>query len=115
MHLELDGKNLKNITDVIDALCKQCPGCASAKVKNISSLRDFIADKMQAVEIRWHNADLSKVIMVRKSDIPLDKLPKDGSNMMRDIILDLVYEEISLYEKVVLGFSLNENITIIDL
>ena len=42
---------------------------------------------------------------MRASDVPLDELPDGGSNMMREIVLDLVYAQVSLYDKITRAFA----------
>ena len=55
--------------------------------------------------VHWQSAARSRTTQVRASDVPLDELPDGGSNMMREIVLDLVYAQVSLYDKITRAFA----------
>ncbi len=96
--IKIDGKRISSekdfVSDLLNGLSLNNDG-----MELISELRTYLLENKTKAVIRWINSQDSGVLMVRKSDVPIDELPKDGSLMQREIILDLIWTKQSLLEK----------------
>lgn len=113
LKIEIDGDEIDNVEAFIRECCQHL-SCDNNRVPDLSSLNSIIEEYDDLIKIIWYNSERSKTRLVRNSDVPLDKLPDGGSNMMREIVLALVYEKISLFEKVSRALSQSPRVKISD-
>lgn len=96
--ITIDGKKISSekdfVSDLSDAL-----NANHEKFELISELREYLSENKTKIVIHWINSLDSQSLLVRKSDVPIHELPKDGSPMQREIILDLIWAKQSLLDK----------------
>jgi hypothetical protein len=110
--ISIDGNNIKSEQEFVNTLLLGF-NIEEFNIKSIYELKNYLVKTNIKYKITWLNSCVSKELMIRKSDVPLKDLPKDGSLMLMDIVMDLVHAKISLYEKVNSEFRDASNIEII--
>lgn len=113
--IEIDGNALTSIEDFVREVCLQHPDFNDDELPDLPTLATLLKQSDEPIDILWRNAAKSKWLMVRKSDVPLDQLPEDGSTMMRDVLLALVWERISLFEKICHALANNPHVKVMAL
>lgn len=96
--IRIDGKRISSekdfVSDLSNALRIDKEG-----IELISELKKYLFENKTKAVIHWINSQDSEALMIRKSDVPIDELPQDGSLMQREIILDLIWTKQSLLDK----------------
>jgi len=98
--IKIDGMSIKSEKDFVDSIMS-CMGVVNWDIGLISELKNYLVDKNEKIKVVWLNSQKSKELMVRISDVPIEELTKDGSLMQRDILLELIWEKQSLYDKAI--------------
>ncbi|MCG8697712.1 MAG: hypothetical protein MI922_06625 [Bacteroidales bacterium] len=110
--IKIDGKAIKSEKDFVHGLTHFL-GIQGEGLTLISELKHYLSVSDDKIEITWSNYYESEQLMVRKSDVPVEELPKSGSLMQRDVILDLIWEKQSLADKAMELFKTMENVKIL--
>jgi RNAse (barnase) inhibitor barstar len=97
--IKIDGKQINSEKDFVSDLSNALK-IDDERFESISELRKYLSENKTKVLIYWANSQDSENLLVRKSNVPIDELPKDGSLMQREIILDLIWKKQSLLDKV---------------
>jgi len=98
--IKIDGMRINSEKDFVDSIMS-CMEVEHWDIGLIYELKNYLIDKNEKIKVVWLNSQKSKELMVRISDVPIEELPKDGSLMQRDIILELIWEKQSLFDKAI--------------
>jgi hypothetical protein len=77
----------------------------------LAALGERVAAAGVVCTVRWSGAGRARSIQVRRSDVPLSELPAGGSNMMREVVLELIHATVSLHDKITQAFASDPNLT----
>ncbi|MEW7281153.1 hypothetical protein ABW636_21360 [Aquimarina sp. 2201CG1-2-11] len=105
----IDGEIIKTTELFLSYVCEKLGIPFSVeKIKTMYQLNEDIFQQKSKVIFLLENIEALKLRMVRESDVPLDELPSEGPNMLMDFVLDHVYKQISLYDKIQSAFRNND-------